>query len=537
MENRQLQDGSIWGNLKNRLFSEIEEDGDRIRRCLQFVFILGLAAHAYGFLNFTINHDSLAEFYGWPLHKVSLGRFMATPWRQMMGDVMVSVWLNGLLSLLFIGLTVYIISKMFSLNKVWENLALAGVCVTNVTVTCFVASYVHDLSGNMLALLMAAAAAYLWSKMENGINWKDLVMGAVLLAMSQGFYQAFAAVMISLVCIYTVLLLLRGEEIRTVLIRIAIAVAMFALSAVLYFGLANLALRYYNTQFAETDGKTIAAIGENVKELLFYGFVGYRSVLRELFRPNMDTVQGVFEWQAKVVCLFNGVLFMNMLWILYAWAKKKAKSVVRVILVLFALAMLPLCMSSVAIISTVFKHLVRYAYYLYYLLAIVMFRYAWEEKLVKRTEWQSLLAVAAIGAVIVCNIQVSNIAYTKKELERQNAMFTMTRVVTRLEEMEEYIPGETPVAIFGGFDPDKEKLYAGSVEELAGLGYSAQITYTATIENYIDTVLQYDINLVSGEEQNRIKATEAYHRMGCFPAKDSIAIIDGTVVVRMDKTD
>lgn len=111
----------------------------------------------------------------------------------------------------------------------------------------------------------------------------------------------------------------------------------------------------------------------------------------------------------------------------------------------------------------------------------------------------------------------------------------MTRVVARLEAMDGYVPGETPVAIFGGDNPDKERLQAGSLSVLAGLWYDSQATYLASLENYVRIVLQYDVNFVSGAEQ-RLRETDAYQQMGCFPAKDSIAFIDGIVVVRMDKT-
>lgn len=310
-------------SVKRFLLSEIKGEGERMRRCMQFTVLIGLIAHAYAFSNLTINHDSLMEFYGLYQQKVSVGRFIVPIYRQMTGDVIVSLWLNGVLSLLYVGIAVHLISKMFSLNTVWENLVLAGVCVTNITVTCLAATYFHDLSGDMLALLLSVAAAYLWCKSEKVHLALRLIVGSVLLTASIGFYQAFIAVTATLVCIYAIQRLLNQESPQKVMLNVLAAAGGFVLAVILYFIAANIALRFYHTEFAEGGGTTIASIGENLKALLPQSVDAYRGVLEDLFSPTAHTVQAVFLWQARIVCILNGLLFAKMVWVLYVWSRKK----------------------------------------------------------------------------------------------------------------------------------------------------------------------------------------------------------------------
>lgn len=61
-------------------------------------------------------------------------------------------------------------------------------------------------------------------------------------------------------------------------------------------------------------------------------------------------------------------------------------------------------------------------------------------------------AYGLVAFVLVQNVTIANTAYVKKELDANATLSTMTRVVDQLEQRDDYVPGETPVA-FVGADP------------------------------------------------------------------------------------
>lgn len=532
-------DHSELGMLRSTFFGTVDTERKRLKVCLISTFALGLIAHGYGFLNFTINHDSLFEFYlsvnrAW---KITLGRFMVPVLRYFMGEVIVLPWLTGLTGLLFSSLAIYLVSKMFSLNKVWENVLLSGICVTNVTVLSMVASYIHDFAGDMLALLLCVCAAYAWRKMKAGFSWRYTLMGAACLGASFGFYQAYLAVMITLLCIDTIMDLLQGTQVGTAVRRLLRAAPMGILAVAAYLAGVSLFIHIYGAEVAEHYD--MANVGANIPRFLELVKSGYRYAASDLFVPNAgDTliaagIQGAKKPVAVMICLFNGIMLLTVLeTVLKVFRKRKMKGP-EIALTLMMIAGLPMCMMCVSIASSWLHNLTRYAVCLYYLFVLLVFRCGQDNEVINMCKWRESLLILMIGAIIFSNVQMSNIAYVKKDLERQSALSTMTRVVNRLEAYEDYIYRESAVAIIGEVNGSGESVKVGSVENIIGLAHKSPITDAAKMEQYFDIVLQYPIALCTAEQEAEIIATEAFQQMGSFPEKDSIATINGIVVVKM----
>lgn len=511
------------------LFGDIGSEWMRMKICILSALAFGLLAHGYGFLNFTINHDSLKEFYlsvttPW---KISLGRFMEPVLRGVMGEVMTLPWLTGMVGLAFAGLAVYLISKMFCLNTVWENLILSGICVTNVTVTALIASYLHDFCGDMLALLMAVCGAYAWHQMWDGFSWKKTLPGALALVAALGLYQSYLTVTITLMCISSILDLLEGTPAKKVIARLLRAIPMGLIAVAGYCVCVSLSMRLLDVTVIR-DGYGMMDIVKDPAQLLKQTAESYQLVAADLFRPNHgDALQAVFDPVAGVICLVNGVLLIfTGAVVLRAFWKKQVKGWWLCLVLLLAM---PACMMCVSLLSPANHNLTRYAVVLFYLLVLLLFRFG----AAHRYQWKKLALIAMTGLVIFSNIQIANAAYVKKDLERQAAMSTMTRVLNRLEQYEDYRYNESTVAIIGQVDGYERSLETGSIENVIGLHYTSQITSRNKMEQYFDIVLQYPINLCSGEQSAQIAQTEEFRQMGIFPERDCIATIDGVVVVRL----
>ena len=147
--------------------------GERQRLLASFaaVFLFGLLAHGYAFTNFTVSHDSLNEMFlsgdiryaagsvaDW---KISLGRFLYPAYRTVFSGGAGTPWLSGILSLVWVSLAVYLVSRLFSVDNALLLAVIGALFVTNVSYSALAATYIYDLDGDMLAMLLAVCAAYL----------------------------------------------------------------------------------------------------------------------------------------------------------------------------------------------------------------------------------------------------------------------------------------------------------------------------------------------------------------------------------------
>ena len=120
----------------------------------------------------------------------------------------------------------------------------------------------------------------------------------------------------------------------------------------------------------------------------------------------------------------------------------------------------------------------------------------------------------------------------KKELEKGSTISVITRVIERIEQMDGYIPGETPVAIAGslvkneflGQQQDCFRFFTFQEEGTIINDYAASYNTAYYIQHY----LNYPMNLMYADE-----SSEEIERMPSFPIVDSIQWIDDMIVVKL----
>ena len=120
----------------------------------------------------------------------------------------------------------------------------------------------------------------------------------------------------------------------------------------------------------------------------------------------------------------------------------------------------------------------------------------------------------------------------KKELDQTATISLATRMIDRVELLEGYIPGETPVAFVGRLDRNTY-LNCGrdefiELDKTVGLwsDYSATYNLGRYLTDYMNYPLLWDT-------ETDFSQTEEVKAMPVFPAADSIRMIEGTVVVKL----
>ena len=193
---------------------------------------------------------------------------------------------------------------------------------------------------------------------------------------------------------------------------------------------------------------------------------------------------------------------------------------------------LPFAMNITFFLSGGTAHvLTQYAVWMIYLLALILVCWLEKENIetnIKRVVF--LMLVGSLFLTITENIQTSNTIYVKKNLESQATLSYMTRVVERMEEQEEYVPGETPVVIIGQDVVGISKYGFEKYEVVTGASASGVVTYLDTYEDYFEYILGIPINLC---EDVKLQQDSRVIEMSDFPKEDSVQMIDGTLVVKL----
>ena len=136
--------------------------------------------------------------------------------------------------------------------------------------------------------------------------------------------------------------------------------------------------------------------------------------------------------------------------------------------------------------------------------------------------------------ILLSGTVYANAVYLKKDLESQSFDMLMTRVLDRVEQVEGYVPGETPVAFLGNFSASPllgEDAFAGYWQ--TGLNFRAPVTHEGSRAAYFAKKLGYNVLLAPQAEVDAIAQSETARCMGVFPAADSVQMVDGCVCVRI----
>ena len=509
-------------------FLSDNSERNRFIYCLFVTFMLGLIAHAYAYFSGDFSHDSLSAIYAgvneenW---KIALGRFFVPIYRSVIRGGIAFPWLIGMLSLFWIGLSVYLIVRVFGLESKLAISVLAGILVTNLTVTAMTATFLYELDIDMFALLCATVAVYLWKHYSWGI-----LPGMLFVTMTLGIYQSYFSVTITLIIIASMCALLQKEPAQMVLLKGIQGIGMLVGGGIAYVISLNVLPRLTGIVLVDSYNGLSSLTELSLSSMSDLIASAYKDWLQIFLSPKatyMGEIVGIANW-----CLFvvTGIL------VLFVIITKTIKSMAKVIFVaLFAL--LPLGMNLSFILSGGMVHdLMRYAFWLFYFLVLLLvyWMYRSYDKIPILPLAIKTAAYIFIFLILWNNIQVSNASYLKKDLEQQSTIAQMCRVIDRLEDIPEYVAGESPVVFVAQSQQAVTMSCFEEISEFTGMESSTAITYNSfgMYKYYFDYLLNTPINL-DAENWSRFQTEQRVDEMPAFPNMESIRILDGIFVVKM----
>ena len=507
-------------------------DEKLLKKSYLYTFILGLAAHGYCFLNLMVSHDSLNDFYvsdQW--ERANFGRIFYSIYISLTRGRIVLPWLIGVFALCWISLAVYFVAKMFNIQKSGILLLVSGIFVTNPTVYALAATYIHDLDADMFAMLLSVIAVYLWknanSKRELQKKTVGLVISGFVLSIALGIYQSYISLVITLIILYSIKELLEKSSFKKVIVDGCCGIGVLMIAAIFY--LIELKVFEILTGVSAMNSETYNGLG-NMSQVFSGNVLGnILNTYLSFINAFKNTILTSYPESISLVVL--GILAIVIVMIaLYGLKKMEWKN--RGLFVVLS-AILPFGMNLTYFLSGGVGHvLTQYAVWMLYLLALVLILWMAKEDTLN-CQVKKVFYILAAGCLILTigeNIQTSNSIYVKKDLEYQATLSYMTRVADKMEEQEEYVPGETQVMFIGEDAVGNSKYGFERYEIITGVSAEGSVTYYDTYKDYFKYILARPISICYDEE---LKNSDEVLEMPVFPKQGSVQMIDGVMVVKL----
>ncbi len=498
-----------------------------LKKSFLFTYLWGMVAHGYMFMSNSLSHDFLGEYILQPQTaalKFGSGRIFAPVVQWLRGSISVPWWV-GILSLFFMALALLLILRLFDIRKDWMICLTAGVLVVNVSYVALVATYIHDLDSDSLAVLMAVLAVYLWRTQSRG--WLYGILPVILML---GLYQSILSVVIVLVILLCIQDLINGQPFQTVFSGGLRSIAMMACGGVLYFllqktvvsiALVDTSANYnaLSNMFALTPVRFLQLVAETWFDTLF------------------EIVTVVSGLPLRMGMLINAGIVLLCVAVLAEKVFSRSMGVREKILLVSLFLIMPVGANVSRVLFNGTSHdLMHYAIWLIYLLALVLTDTMVRQKAGRKNRGTQVIAGLLVAVTLFGNTQMANGVYAGKRFIQDSNLSMFTRIVSDIEDLDGYIVGQTQICFVG--EPESAMLpLADRYNAYYMTGFESSYVVPSMnrdhYQSYFSNVLMNPGVIVDHSTRYQISIDPRVQAMPLYPSNGSIAMLDGVVVVKL----
>ena len=485
--------------------------------CFFASILAGLFAHLYKITNWLPNWDSLVFRYDGQ-NMIALGRWFL-PVVCAPSSFYDLPFLSGLLAIVFHALGAVCICKILNVQKKVTAALIGAVLVSFPTVTS-VMMYNYVADGYSIAFFLAALAAlYLTSEKPK------FLLASVLIALSVGIYQAYITVTVMLVLLKLLDEMIYHKKTLGTVLKQAGKILLFGILGVVIYGVVlKLLLGVYSVELLDYQGVNTAASlsGLNLRDSLY--------VIRQTFLGCFfDVFRGV-----RVSVVINAVIFLvtlvsSVIHIIRARLYRKPMT----LLSMFILGiLLVLGAGALAFVNAGvdYHNLMLMGYAVFYLFFLILY----ERKPTTVKCW----IVLTVAVVLIANqVVIANVSYHKAQIAYEKSYGVLLRIADRIEQT----PGAEDCArilVVGALD-NSEAYSVNLAPDITGItdGYIIRADDETVGQSVLCSALsdycEMDYEFVSGAEKQQLMQREPVSSMGKWPAKDCVAVVDDTVVIKL----
>lgn len=518
-------------------------------------FVIGLIAHLFCYTNIFPFHDNSGLY--WDAYSFADGasgsRWLAPIWLGMVGNMLLP-WLEGVLTLLFFGISAYLVCEVLSIQNNILVILVSGLLVTSPTAISsnMYLSSAHTYAG---ALMFASLSVYAFEKLRHGWLWSLLAL--IICAGTYGAYIDFAVALFLLVQIVQIIFRKDLRQ-KQAFIHHLVFLLISVLSMVFTSLIVSLILRNSDVQAQQRVSN--ATSGD-----IYYYLEGIQQAVQDVI--NYFSPYAHISYLQNIPILYALLVIVTaMTVILLLWAAIRNclwKRPLSVIILLVDLLCLPLAMNLIGM----FYHshtLMRFAYILPWLCFLQIVQLltddaSWKDTASGRPKQAlyisayTLLVMLLSVVSITSEILVANAAYSKAYALHESGISLVNRIVDRIESTPGYIAGETKVLFVGDL---QESYYFRDdgydiADSITGISLKTALTYNLVLTNYIQQHLGIHMNILTTydwiqSDSRSLRqllsedcgvpwaedAPQIIDQLDTFPSSNCIYLRDGVLLIR-----
>lgn len=484
--------------------------------------VCGLLAHGFVFTNKFINHDEIYNLFGKGA-TVDSGRWGLGALDSIFPNFSMP-WIYGIITVFLIAVASCLIIHIFSVNNRILQVMLAGaVVVCPVWASTF--SFMFTSSSYAVAFLLAVLSVCLLRK-KHPFFWL-IALGCGIFSIA--IYQAYIAIIASLLVLRLIQDLILEEDIFPILRRGFGYVGFLALTLGLYYGATQAILILADVEFNqyanERNSFQIAEIPRNIAAAYSHFFrafeTGEFALIPTLFSQKMHRF-------TYAVC--GGFLLL-----LFFVRKMKWD---RILFILALSALFPLAVNCMYLftLEAAIHTLVLCGFIAIYVPLILLADLCMD--LVSRSKYMDLLRrtglnlqILALSAMIISNIYFSNEAALELHLQYENTYAFYTSLLSDIRTQPEF-DADTKLAVIGHWDyPDYFFQKFDFTYHLFGHLNAKPTEYS--MDRFLEYYVGISIPFASPEEIAEIQNSAEYLQMPVYPYYGSMQMFDDTLVIKL----
>lgn len=456
---------------KNRSISQLLSAIPASWAAFAGALLVGLAAHGMGMLNKYSWHDDIQGLFLTGA-TITSGRWMlhVLGWLEVLlfGDGHFSLpLLNGLVSLICIGLSAGIMARMLRIRSRGLSALMGGVMSAFPVITALF-GFVFTIHYYMISLLMMTCGAYLILEGRGGLR---KTAGTLLGGCAVGIYQAFLPVGLALILLGNIVHLTEGEETGRAWKRLGIHALCFLGMLAVYAAGSRLFLTLHHLELDSYMGLSQAG---SLSPLVYLQRMG--RAWREFFLPTRNVLWDMYP--QHIYYLRQGLLLLtaalSVRCLIRAWRENRGIA----LLLLLLLAAFPLACNLIFVLSGEVHSLMTYGQVMQIALLVCLADRA-ELSSAKIRRIVPRAATLLLSVTCLMYVRFDNQCYLKTEFQQQQAITWYTALISKIKSAEGY-RDELPVIWRNMEEMDDQTLY--NMDELNFLHLSG---YEQDVRGYV----------------------------------------------------
>ncbi len=514
--------------------------------------IIGFITHTYIIVNNFINHDALYNYYS-DQNMIASGRWFLSA-ACGLSSYFNLPWLIGIMAIVYIAVTALLLTDIFKVKNTFVAVLIGGILVVYPAIAeTFYYKFTAD--GFVLAMLLATLGVkFTTIRPKQPVIYT--LISIVCICLSCAIYQAYLAFALVLATCYFIKdILENNHSVKKYLSWIIMQAGIYASAVGLYYIVWKIILKV-NEQTATTyyGMDTVGAISVN-------SIISAAKLSIESFVKCFVGGIGIEGFSIRV---FINIAFvaMSALVLLICVVKTKIyRQKIKFILMVTAFAVIPF-FSHICMFVLSEPQEVDYGVRMQQCVCLLYILFAVLASKLNILKLKAVLSIVLV-AFIFNNIVSANIYYLYIERVNKHDYAMATEIAERIHENDD--GNVKNIAIIGSYnrndvnmfldDSASEKMYHLLImQSIAGetnlclfmyheLGF--ELTYYRNHTNEEIPIIERDVEdassfdwdfrfpVLSGVEREQLENSDLIKRMPCWPHKDSVQVLEDTVVVKL----